>query len=130
MTMEIAGYFGKMQLHLLGAVKRSQPMPRKPERKKVEIFCAYCGESHFIDRHRPSQPNRGKYCSLTCARKAQHQNQSQTGENNPHWCGGKTTGTKGYIFRYMPEHPYSYNGYILEHRAVMEETLGRILDPE
>jgi hypothetical protein len=52
------------------------------------------------------------------------------GDKNPNWKGGRSLGTRGYIFRYVPDHPYAYNGYILEHRAVMEEILGRILDPE
>lgn len=104
-------------------------MLRKPERKKVEIICQYCGKKHMIDRHRPSKPNRGKYCSLSCAAKNQHRKQSQDGDKNPNWRGGRSIGTNGYIFRYAPDHPYQYNGYILEHRAVMEEKLGRILEP-
>ena len=37
---------------------------------------------------------------------------------------------RGYIFIRNPDHPYaSLTGYVLEHRLVMEETLGRILLP-
>jgi hypothetical protein len=36
----------------------------------------------------------------------------------------------GYIVVYRPEHPdAAVNGYVSEHRLVMEESLGRRLDP-
>ncbi|MBP5710019.1 MAG: HNH endonuclease [Bacteroidales bacterium] len=37
--------------------------------------------------------------------------------------------SKGYVYRYMPEHPNAdKKGRIAEHRVVMEEHIGRILD--
>jgi hypothetical protein len=36
----------------------------------------------------------------------------------------------GYVRVYNPEHPYNVNGYVLEHRLVMEGLLGRYLSPE
>ncbi len=52
------------------------------------------------------------------------------GENNPYWKGGRyKDNTWGYIWLYMPDHPNCNNkGYILEHRLIMEEALGRLLD--
>lgn len=38
--------------------------------------------------------------------------------------------SKGYIYRYMPDHPQASNGYVLEHRLVAERKLGRYLRPE
>lgn len=37
---------------------------------------------------------------------------------------------KGYVMLYLPEHPMaSKRGYLLEHRKVMSDLLGRLLDP-
>jgi hypothetical protein len=47
----------------------------------------------------------------------------------PNWKGGKRTGrTDGYVQVYKPEHPgSSIEGYVMEHRLVMESVLGRYL---
>lgn len=54
---------------------------------------------------------------------------NKKGENNPYWKGGKYKDNRwGYIWLYMPDHPSSNNrGYVLEHRLVMEQILGRSL---
>ena len=45
-----------------------------------------------------------------------------------HWKGGKTTTANGYIYQYCPEHPNATcKGYVMQHRLVMEEHLGRPL---
>lgn len=48
---------------------------------------------------------------------------------SPNWKGGKRTGrTDGYVQVYKPEHPgSSIEGYVMEHRLVMESVLGRYL---
>jgi len=53
------------------------------------------------------------------------------GENNPMWAGGKKIGKGGYILVWKPEHPQSNSqGYVSEHRLVMEKHLGRYLTPD
>lgn len=37
---------------------------------------------------------------------------------------------RGYIERWVPEHPYARDGWVLEHRLVMEDFLDRILEPD
>jgi len=50
------------------------------------------------------------------------------GNNHPNWKGGRII-INGYILIYKPDHPYAtIDGYMLEHRLVMEEYLGRYLD--
>lgn len=45
------------------------------------------------------------------------------------WKGGKIITTKGYIRVLNREHPYANRmGYVLEHRLIMEEYLGRYLE--
>ena len=41
----------------------------------------------------------------------------------------KTLNT-GYIAIYYPEHPFNNKNYVLEHRLLMENHLGRYLNPE
>lgn len=53
------------------------------------------------------------------------------GPNNPKWRGGRrAAGEKGrYWDIYSPDHPRaSKGGYVLEHRLVMEASLGRFLE--
>jgi hypothetical protein len=53
------------------------------------------------------------------------------GMENPNWRGGRTLHGEGYICLHRPEHPHSHhNGYVFEHRLVMEEAIGRYLEPE
>lgn len=45
------------------------------------------------------------------------------------WKGGKTMEKYGYVYIYAPNHPHSIHGrYVLEHRLVIEKSLGRILE--
>ena len=49
-------------------------------------------------------------------------------EKHPNWKGGKYKNNNKYVFIYSPNHPYkNKDGYILEHRLVMEKHLGRFL---
>lgn len=41
---------------------------------------------------------------------------------------GRSYDSAGYVRLRMPEHPRAVGGYILEHRYVMEQKLGRILE--
>lgn len=51
------------------------------------------------------------------------------GDQHTGWKGGVTTDKAGYILRYLPEHPNcNSNGYVREHRLVMEMKLGRFLE--
>ena len=52
-------------------------------------------------------------------------------ENNPVWKGGRYKRQDGYIAILKPDHPFAdtYHGYVLEHRLVVEDYLGRYLTP-
>jgi hypothetical protein len=49
------------------------------------------------------------------------------GSRSPGWNGGRTN-SRGYVKIHMPSHPHAQNGYVLEHRLVMEKMIGRLLD--
>ena len=59
-------------------------------------------------------------------------NRNQRGERNCRWNGGRRIHQYGYIYVRAPKnHPFRYHdGYILEHRLIMEQKLNRYLQPE
>ena len=57
---------------------------------------------------------------------------AQSGNKHSCWKGGRIKMSNGYIAVYKPDHPFPniYNrgkGYVLEHRLMMEEYIGRYL---
>jgi hypothetical protein len=51
------------------------------------------------------------------------------GKNHPRWNGGRRKVGK-YMQILSPDHPHANGrGYVYEHRLVMEQTLGRFLEP-
>lgn len=53
------------------------------------------------------------------------------GPKNHQWKGGKPRYAKGYKYVYAPNHPHRTSSNVMaEHRLVMEEHLGRYLEPE
>lgn len=53
------------------------------------------------------------------------------GEKSHKWKGGRRKSAKGYIRIYNPNHLFcTKDGYVLEHRLVMEEYLDRYLKPK
>lgn len=80
---------------------------------------------------KPYRKDTAKYCSYSCACKdrnpVRHRKLILKGENHPMWSGGISKTSNGYIRIYKPEHPHSQNGYVLEHRFIMEQHLGRPL---
>jgi len=53
------------------------------------------------------------------------------GSKNPNWKGGRLTKKNGYIIIHLPYHPFcSKDGYVLEHRLIMEKYIKRFLSPE
>ncbi len=53
-----------------------------------------------------------------------------SGPNNYRWSGGRKKHSGGYVLVYAPDHPYGdKGGFVLEHRLVVEQHIGRTLDP-
>jgi hypothetical protein len=55
--------------------------------------------------------------------------ESELGSKSHFWRGGgHTSKSKGYVYIYMKNHPFvKHNGYVVEHRAVVEKAIGRFL---
>lgn len=84
--------------------------------------CVVCGQ--------PSKPRspaafdywKVVYCSKRCL------GIDRKGNKNKRFSGGRHVTAKGYVLALRPEHPNANGeGYVFEHRLVMEQTLGRLL---
>jgi len=51
-----------------------------------------------------------------------------TGEKAHNWKGGRIKGHGGYIHIRKINHPFNVDGYVREHRLVMEKMIGRYLE--
>jgi len=78
-----------------------------------------------------------KLVSKACARfeiRSQRRG-PRSGPGHPEWKGGRTLDKHGYVLLYRPGHPMARRmgnrggRYVLEHRLVMAEHLGRLLEP-
>lgn len=83
-------------------------------------ICEVCGKNFPIYKARVTT------CSKECGRTLS--GKKQTGDKNHQWDGGKQHLTAGYVRVKVNNHPFAdSNGYIMEHRLVMEQHLGRPL---
>jgi len=91
--------------------------------------CDECGKEF----PRKKYPKKAKYifCGKSCSGKFQSKhgnNCTSSRENSPHWKGGIRKRGR-YIAIYNPNHPHSSDGYVMEHRLIMEKYLNRYLEP-
>lgn len=98
----------------LSKAKKGKKLSEKTKKKLSETMAKKGKRHHTFGRTGEKHPMFGK-----------------TGEDSPRWNGGRKTLPSGYIYVYKPERPNcTVDGYVLEHRLVMEEWLGRYLKPE
>lgn len=87
-----------------------------------------------------SNPFKGKHQSEEAKRKISEAKKCENnpmygvhrfGKEAPNWKGGIAIDKDGYILKYCPNHPYANNhGYVRKHRLIVEQYLGRYLNPE
>lgn len=93
---------------------------------KVELRCETCGK--IFTRHK-SQSVGAKYCSYACKDGNPDYratiSERTSGEGNGYWKGGLTAHIDGYIYELCKGHPLAFksNGYVLQHRLVVERYL-------
>lgn len=138
-------------------IYKRKPLSEETKRKiglanskpKIKIICKLCGKEFFTY---PARANKAKFCSYKCmgtnqknripwnkgtkgickANSGSIKKGQFLGENHPNWKGGRYLSQPGkYIYFYLPQHPHSNNdGYVFEHRLVMEKHLKRYLNPK
>ena len=104
-------------------------MRKKPNRRP-NLVCKICGKPFY---GAPAQ--RRVTCSFDCRNVYYREignllTGPPSGPRNPNWKGGRCLLKGEYWLLLCPDHPYAdRHGYVREHRLVMEEHLGRYLDP-
>lgn len=99
------------------------------EKNRVGLVCPACQAVFEVPA---SHAMRRRYCSEACkhghAEYLSALAQRVRGEANPAWKGGVVMHSQGYLCELAPDHPFASNGYVLQHRLVMERHL-RATDP-
>jgi endogenous inhibitor of DNA gyrase (YacG/DUF329 family) len=81
--------------------------------------CLECGSPIRKTRHNP----RAKFCAKACANRWSAKNRKTTKR--------RLTTSQGYVLLHRPDHPMATkSGYVMEHRLVVAEHLGRFLEPK
>jgi hypothetical protein len=93
----------------------------------VTVVCSQCGcrrrlRSRRVRRSLQLTTFRG--LCRTCSNRLN----VGAGEGHANWKGGRFTSVDGYVFVWVGTPQRGHSGYRLEHRIVMEQTLGRHLE--
>lgn len=94
-------------------------------RNAVEHPCDWCGKPMTMS---PSQSKVRRFCSWECqaeGRRTRALDRVHNGKRAALW-------NDGYVYVWEPDHPRSaiYGGWYAEHRLVMEQHIGRVLEAE
>ena len=97
---------------------------------KIKKNCKIC-KTEIEDYPSQFLNGYGQFCSRKCANEAKKYLEYKHGKDHYNWKGGRRINHDGYVLIYKPSHPFSESmGYIMEHRLIMEEKLGRYLTKE
>ena len=101
-----------------------------------DIGCSYSAVQYARRKYNINIPHRDKYTVTerkSIAQKEAYRKKypnGRFGNLHPGWKGGRRRLKDGYIYVYKPDHPYCTKArYVMEHRLVMEEKIGRYLLP-
>jgi hypothetical protein len=102
----------------------------KSSQRRVEMTCPVCETPFEVP---VSHVGRRTYCSNACREASvayrSAKARASSGGRNGMWKGGIVAHSEGYRYEHVGRaHPYASNGYVLQHRLVMEEHL-RATDP-
>jgi len=98
------------------------------KKRDGKVFCPPCIGRRTVNQNNLRWWNEGEHKEgCQCARCA-----DQWGENNPSWNGGVSYQGGYKTIKIYPDNPYyemaDGRGYVMEHRLVIAEKMGRVLD--
>lgn len=126
--MEIMDVHGRTFYHLSGDTYYTLFGWRGKTRRRYAIrtSCSRCGKTMFQDR---GNIRKGRGYLPVCSPECHYD--GVRGPGNANWGGGtknKRGKSGGHILKYAPTHPNARKGFVPEHRLVMEQVLGRLLE--
>lgn len=96
---------------------RGELIAKRYAEQRVKQDCPACGKEFSYPK---CHEGRRTYCSTKCADKFRATGQVR-GPENHNWKGGTADHSEGYLYVSAADHPSSSNGYVFEHRIVMEQ---------
>lgn len=100
----------------------------KAKRRRVQRTCKHCGRMFEIHRAHAERQGRGKhtgqFCSRACTYAYWRANPAEHPSLRNRTAFAEATDASGYIWVYVPG-----RGKVRQHRLVLEQVLGRRLDP-
>lgn len=93
-------------------------------KKRRILKCEHCEKPFEV---RLCHVSRRKFCSDACREASPSYRAAMSartaGAANAMWKGGITSHSDGYVYEHASSHPFASNGYVLQHRLVMERWL-------
>lgn len=107
----------------------ANPSKARQDKRKIPKVCEVCGVEYLAR----SQTTRA--CTRSCSARLAHMEGRANrlggpGAANPTWKGGRKTNAQGYVLVWVPPGTpgRGKNAYMMEHRLVMQEKIGRPLE--
>lgn len=94
-----------------------------------ELGCSDGSVFMWAKKHGLAVTNQKKSVSIKAALAKRYPN-GRPADEHPNWKGGKGVYGDGYVWLHAPQHPLARGGRVAEHRMVMEQHLGRYLEPD
>lgn len=98
--------------------------------KPIWELCKLCATRTPEFRRRTAEIHLGRKRTIETRNKmsiAMKGKKGRAGDKHPMWKGGRIINNGGYVKVYCPNHPEAINNYVLEHRLVLEQKMGRPL---
>lgn len=101
-----------------GKACKAKHASEKYKQGQVKCSCGQCGKEFYVPQSRHDRGN-GKFCSNKC------RNESMVGKSfTPAGIDGATVKhSAGYILERCSNHPFNVDGYVMQHRLIIERVM-------